>query len=103
MNQPVEPLRGPHFIVTGEGNLHGEDSPENREIARRIHACVNACEEISTEELENGIIQDMRRVLAQLVPVLQDRVQQGRQQSAARDPRIVIRNQPMNQRPLQDA
>jgi hypothetical protein len=103
MNQPVEPLRGPHFVVTGEGDLHGEDTAENREVARRIHACVNACEGISTDELEKGILQDMRRVLAQLVPVPQDRVQQGRQQPAARDPRIVIRNQPMSQRPLQDA
>jgi len=104
MNQPSEPLRGPHFVVTGNGEIHGEDSDENREIVRRIHACVNACEGISTEELEKGIIQDMRRVLAQVVPLLQDRVEQGRPASAAAPPqKMVIRNQPVSQRPLQDA
>lgn len=63
--------RTPHFLLTTEGELHGEDTPENREIVRRIHACVNACEGISTEELEKGIIADMRRVLAEVVPVLE--------------------------------
>ena len=61
----------PHFLLTTEGELHGQDTAENREIVRRIHACVNACEGISTEELEKGIIADMRRVLAQVVPVLE--------------------------------
>jgi hypothetical protein len=61
----------PHFLLTTEGELHGQDTEENREIVRRIHACVNACEGISTEELEKGIIADMRRVLAQVVPVLE--------------------------------
>jgi hypothetical protein len=92
MNQPVERLRGPHFVVTTEGELHGEDTNENREIARRIHACVNACEGISTEELERGIIQDMRRVLSQLVPVLQDRVQTGLQPFGGAARRVTVRN-----------
>ncbi len=103
MNQPTEPLRGPHFLVTTEGELHGEDTTENREIARRIHACVNACEGISTEELEKGIIQDMRRVLSQLVPVLQDRVAPMQPGAPAVGRHISVRNQPMSQRPLQDA
>ena len=80
---PILPVRGkapmsdsdskrtPHFLLTTEGELHGEDTEENREIVRRIHACVNACDGISTEELEKGIIADMRRVLAQVVPVLE--------------------------------
>jgi hypothetical protein len=63
--------RTPHFLLTTEGELHGQDTEENREIVRRIHACVNACDGISTEELEKGIITDMRRVLAQVVPVLE--------------------------------
>ncbi|MCA9072029.1 MAG: hypothetical protein KDA84_24040 [Planctomycetaceae bacterium] len=67
----TEPQETPHFLLTTEGELHGEDTEENREIVRRIHACVNACEGISTEELEKGIVADMRRVLAQVVPVLQ--------------------------------
>lgn len=70
MSETPHAVNGPHFVVTAEGDLTGEDTPENREIVRRIHACVNACDGISTEELEAGIIQDMRRVIAQVIPVL---------------------------------
>lgn len=66
--------RTPYFILSHEGALHGEDTPENRDIVRRIHACVHACEGISTDELESGIVQDMRRVIAEVVPVLKHRV-----------------------------
>ena len=64
----------PHFILTHEGDLLGQDTLETREIVRRIHACVSACEGISTDELELGIVADMRRVIAEVVPVLQERV-----------------------------
>lgn len=74
MNAKISRFQGPHFLITAEGSLHGDDTPENRELVRRIHACVNACEGISTEELENGIIQDMCRALQQVIPLLQ---QQG--------------------------
>ena len=67
----------PHFIITPAGDLFGDDTPENRELARRIRACVNACEGIPTEDLEQGIIQDMRRVLEMAMPLL---VQQQTQQ-----------------------
>ena len=70
-------LRGPHFVVSAEGNIHGEDTADNRELARRIHACVNACDGISTEELESGVIGEMRQMIAELVPILQNQ-QQGR-------------------------
>lgn len=64
----------PRFVISIEdGSIHGEDSPENIELARRIIACFNACEGISTEELESGIIKDMQRVLADVVPVLQEK------------------------------
>jgi len=63
----------PKFVLTLEGDILGEDTPENREIVRRIHACVNACEGISTEELEAGIIKDMCRVMAQVVPLLESK------------------------------
>lgn len=72
MSESTARLNGPHFVVTADA-IHGEDTPENREIVRRIHACVNACDGISTEELERGIITDMRRVIQQVVPVLQQR------------------------------
>jgi len=71
MTDQGHPLSGPHFVVSTDGELHGEDTAENREIARRIRACVNACEGISTEELEQGIIQDMRSALANVMPLLQ--------------------------------
>lgn len=61
----------PQFVVTVEGDVLGEDTAENREVVRRIHACVNACEGISTEELERGIVQDMRRVIAGVIPLLE--------------------------------
>jgi len=61
----------PQLVITHEGDILGEDNPENREIVRRIHACLNACEGISTEELEQGIIADMCRVMGQVVPLLQ--------------------------------
>ncbi|HAH46670.1 MAG TPA: hypothetical protein DCM07_17780 [Planctomycetaceae bacterium] len=38
-------------------------------------ACVNACDGITTEELESGIINDMRRVISQTAPILQERSQ----------------------------
>jgi len=65
--------KGPHFVLSTEGEIHGENTSENREVVRRIHACVQACEGITTEELESGIIQDMRRVLADVIPLLEDR------------------------------
>lgn len=73
MSKPGEIGDGPHFILSADGEVYGEDNPTNREVVRRIHACVNACEGISTEELENGLIGDMRRALDQVVPLLQDR------------------------------
>ena len=84
-------LKGPHFILsTDDGAIHGEETPENLEIVRRIHACVNACEGISTEELENGIIQDMHRVIAGVAPLLQEQAQ-SRQQTRTNRP-IVVNN-----------
>lgn len=64
----------PMFVLSVEGELMGVDTPANRELVRRIEACVRACDGISTEELERGIVADMRRVLAEVVPVLQQRV-----------------------------
>lgn len=61
----------PEFILSHEGELHGVDTPEHRELVRRITACVHACEGISTAELEAGIVADMRRVIAEVLPVLQ--------------------------------
>jgi len=70
--QSIQP---PHFVISSEGEILGEDSPENQELVRRVVACVNACDGITTEELENGIIADMRRVISQTAPLLQERSQ----------------------------
>ncbi|GAB4147787.1 MAG: hypothetical protein Tsb009_21150 [Planctomycetaceae bacterium] len=86
-------LKGPHFVVSTEGEILGEDTASNREIVRRIHACVNACEGISTEELESGIIADMRRVIAELVPVLQNQQKnQPAKSSASPARKIAVEN-----------
>jgi hypothetical protein len=63
------------FVVTPDGELFGRDSDEGRELARRIHACFVACEGIATEDLEQGIIADMRRVIVGVQPLLKERQQ----------------------------
>ncbi|MBI1345800.1 hypothetical protein GC163_05880 [bacterium] len=72
MSLPI--IDADQVIVTAAGDVHGSDTPASRELARRIKACVNACEGMSTEDLEAGIIQDMARVIAQVVPILEDKV-----------------------------
>lgn len=66
-------LRG-QVLVNLNGEVHGEDSDETRELARRIKACVNACDGIATEELERGIVHDMCRVLSQVAPLLRTKI-----------------------------
>ena len=70
MSNETQKTAQPHFIVTMDGDIHGEDNAQNREIVRRIHACWNACDGIPTAELETGIIQDMRNVISTMIPVL---------------------------------
>jgi hypothetical protein len=74
MDRPQSSTSTPMFVLSVEGELMGVDTLANRELVRRIEACVHACEGISTDELERGIVADMRRVLAEVVPVLQHRV-----------------------------
>jgi hypothetical protein len=70
---PVEERVPPcRFVVTADGDLHAEDTPQNREIARRVRACVNACAGITTEDLENGVVADMRRAIAGIAPLLRE-------------------------------
>ena len=64
----------PQFVLTSDGDLYGQDCAEHRELAHRIQACVAACAGISTAELEQGVVAEMRRVLAQVVPLLESRV-----------------------------
>ena len=60
----------PTFVVTSEGELLGEDTPTNRELVRRIEACVNACDGLSTADLEDGIVRQMLKVVTELTPLL---------------------------------
>ena len=84
-------IPGPHFVIsTEDGAIHGKDTPENRDLVRRIHACVKACDGIPTEELEGGIIQEMQSLLAQVVPVLQERVPTRKQGQIGRP--LVVEN-----------
>ena len=92
MSDAGHPLKGPHFVVSTEGDILGQDTPENREIVRRIHACVNACDGISTEELEKGILTDMQRVLSSVVPLLTEKGQA--------EPNTIATPQVAGQQPL---
>jgi uncharacterized protein YfbU (UPF0304 family) len=75
MLEPTSSMTDPeHLILTASGDILGMDTPRNREQARRIKACLSACEGIATEELERGLIADMARVLAQVVPMLEDKI-----------------------------
>lgn len=74
MSSGISSTESLKFVVTPDGELFGRDSEEGRELARRIQACFVACEGIATEELERGIIADMRRVIAGIQPLLRERV-----------------------------
>jgi thiamine phosphate synthase YjbQ (UPF0047 family) len=60
------------LILTTDGEVEVQNTPEMAEFVRRLSACVHACEGITTEELERGIIQDMQRVINEMVPLIQD-------------------------------
>ncbi|QDT36461.1 hypothetical protein [Stratiformator vulcanicus] len=66
------------LLITPDGEIYGEDSSANQEIVRRIQACVNACDGITTEELENGIVADMRSVIGQVAPLLEQATANGK-------------------------
>ncbi len=62
------------FVITPDGELFGHDNDEARSLVKRIHASFVACEGLSIEELEKGIVADMRRVIEQVHPILKERV-----------------------------
>ena len=75
MLEPLPSMTDPeHLILTINGDILGMDTPRNRELARRVKACLNACEGIATEELERGLIADMCRVLTQVAPLLEQKI-----------------------------
>ncbi len=68
----LEPPRSEHsaqITVTGAGDIYATDTPENRELARRVQACVNACAGFTTGDLERGVLTEMRQVIEQLAPI----------------------------------
>ncbi len=70
------------LIITAEGDVFGPESTENRELARRIRACINACQGLTTEDLENGLIQDLCRTVMQVAPLLEAQKQQATPRAA---------------------
>ncbi len=75
MNEPTKPLDPPHFSVTSHAQpaqQSGEmpSADQDAQMLRRIQACVDACDGISTEELEEGVVQDMQRVLRDVAPII---------------------------------
>jgi hypothetical protein len=83
MTQPAVSPQPSQITVTGAGDVFGTDTPANRALARRIRACVNACEGLATEDLEQGIVGDMRRIIQQLAPVAAEFVQRKEAERAA--------------------
>jgi hypothetical protein len=69
----IELLDG-QVIVTATGEVHGNDHVDTKELARRVSACINACQGISTTELEQGIVEQMRSALTKVIPMLEQRV-----------------------------
>lgn len=61
------------LVLTGDGDLLGDDTPANRELARRVRACINACDGFTTEDLERGMIRDLCEIVRQLAPLLEAR------------------------------
>lgn len=59
------------LVITADGDVYGPDTPDNRDLARRIRACINACQGLTTEDLENGLIQDLCRTVLQVGPLLE--------------------------------
>jgi hypothetical protein len=70
------------LIVTAAGDVYGPDTPENHDLARRIRACINACEGLTTEDLENGLIRDLCRTVMQVAPLLQAQDRELRNRAA---------------------
>lgn len=70
VNDASDRTTTPEFVVTADGDLLGEDSASNRELVRRIKACVNACDGLTTADLEAGIVRQMTTLVAELTPLL---------------------------------
>lgn len=70
------------LIITAAGDVFGPDTPENQDLARRIRACINACAGLTTEDLENGLIQDLCRTVMQVAPLLQAQKRELNQRAA---------------------
>ena len=69
MTPPAMFAKSSQITLTSLGEVFGEDTPQNRELARRVRACVNACAGFTTEDLEAGILDQMRGIIAQLAPL----------------------------------
>jgi len=77
MLEPPLSARSPQITVTADGEIFAADTPANRDLARRVQACINACAGFTTEDLERGIVDDMRRVIEQLAPLAAARAERA--------------------------
>ena len=87
MNESSQPIVPPHFSVgtpAPQQPMNEQPTPEqDAQMLRRIQACVDACEGISTEELEQGVVQDMQRVLREVAPIIAEWSREQRANSGA--------------------
>lgn len=70
--------RAPHFSLP---ECEGEPFFDEQAL-RRIQACLTACEGFSTEDLEGGIIDRMRKALIDVVPLIENLKRKGDQPSS---------------------
>ena len=69
MTPPAMFAKSSQITLTALGEIFAEDTPQNRELARRVRACVNACAGFTTEDLDAGILDQMRAIIEQLAPL----------------------------------
>jgi len=65
LTREVEQLKAENKRMAGE-LLHGYTKREGRVQERRVVACYIACQGISTEKLEAGVVQEIMEVVAML-------------------------------------
>lgn len=99
MNDATNPLDSPHFTLpptvsaphAQETEAEASANPDDAALLRRIQACVNACEGISTQELEEGVVQDMQRVIRDVAPIIAE-WSAGQAQKQPQTPQAIARD-----------
>lgn len=66
------------IVIRADGEIFGDNTPDCHALARRVHACIAACDQIATEELERGIVGEMQSLLQSVRPILESLRTSGR-------------------------